>query len=216
MWSIQSKVLAPPGASGSKRIGLHPPDRRPPMNPKTFLPAVLAVAALAIPASAAAEKQMPHPQGPDHQRPGIHWRGRTRRDPQERGQGLGLVQEEGLRRVRVLLRQSVRQDRDRRDLPRSRGQEAPGGLRQHLRLLRAQGFEEAPIQPGPRQVQDEGGHRSGKQACPSGKDAYPEAKKTDKPLVNFEIKGKHNTMRFGFDRFDGHNLITHVILSPRR
>lgn len=51
------------------------------------------------------------------------------------------------------------------------------------------------------------------------KEAYPEAKKVGKGCLGcglgFEVKGKHNRMTFGFDQFNGHNLITSVEVRDR-
>ena len=185
------------------------------MNPKTFLPAVLAVAALAIPASAAAEKQMPHPKDPIINVPGSiggvglggtlknaarAWGSSKKQDCAAAGCFYGnQFGKTGTAEISLDLEAkkprvafvNIFASSERKDLKKPLFHPALGRFKTKEGIGLGSKLSKL-------------------------KDAYPEAKKTDKPLVNFEIKGKHNKMSFGFDRFDGHNLITHVILSPRR
>jgi hypothetical protein len=184
------------------------------MAPRNLLPAAAAVAALGLPASAMADKTMPHPKDPTINVPGSIGGVGLGGTIKNAAKAWGASKEKDCAAAGCFFGNDFGKTGTAEISVNLGAEKARVTLVNIYASSERKGLDKPLFRPALGKFKTKEGIGLGTRISKL-KDAYPEAKKTDKPFVDFEIKGKHNTMSFGFDRFDGHNLITHVILRKR-
>jgi hypothetical protein len=181
------------------------------MTIRTLLPAALVAAALGLPASAVADKQMPHPKDPTINVPGSIGGVGLGGTIKNAAKAWGASKEKDCAAAGCFFGNTYGTTGTAEISVDLNADKARVTFVSVYASTKRKGLNKPQYKPALGKFETKEGIGLGSRISKL-KDAYPEAKKTDKPFVDFEIKGKRKTLSFGFDRFNGHNLITDIVL----